>query len=900
MPEPQSRSIGAGRSGVVARVAAVAGLDRRRIDGRRILVAGLGADADLLGLVGLRLQRFLRLDDRQLQRPVLVVAGRVAVDHHGRARLHLALAQDLVGEGILDVALDRAAQRTGAHRGIPALLDEDVLGVLGQLQLEVVLGDLDANAVDHQVDDLLDLLLGELVEDDHLVDPVEELRSEDFFEVAHDPVFHVVVRHAGLVGDGEADRGVLRDLRGADVRGHDHDRVAEVDRASLGVGEPAVLEYLKEDVEDVRVGLLDLVEQQHRVGLAAHGLGQLTALVVADVSGWRADQAADRVLLHVLGHVDADHRLLVAEEELGERAGELGLADPGGAEEDERAGRALRVLQAGAGAADRLRDGGDRDLLADHALVEFLLHADQFLGLGLGELEDRDTGPHRDDVGDLFFADFRPVAVLALRPLVFELALAGRELALGVAQVGGLLELLRFDRALLLAPRRLDFLLEVAVDGRRAHRLDPHPRGGLIDQVDRLVGQEAVGDVAVGELGGGAQGLVGDRHPVVLFVALAQPFEDLDAVLDRGLVDFDLGEAALQGRVALEVFAVLVERRGADRLQLAAGEGRLQDRGGVDRALGGAGADQVVELVDEEDDVAALGDLFHHLLEALLELAAVLGAGDQRGQVEGVDLLVLEQLRHLAFVDTRREALDDGRLADAGLAEQHRVVLRAPREDLHDPLDLRFAADDRVELALLGELGQVAAELVEQFRRLLAALASAAAAGSGALAAAARAGEHPDHLVADLVRVGVEVEQDAGGDALVLTHEAEQDVLGADVVVAERERLAEGELEHLLGARGERDLAGGDLLAGADDADDLRAHSLGRDVERLEDAGCQALLLAEQPEQDVLGADVVVLERARLFLRQDDDLTGSLCESLEQNAFLTGSKLSLTVEVPLP
>ena len=50
---------------------------------------------------------------------------------------------------------------------------------------------------------------------------------------------------------------------------------------------------------------------------------------------------------------------------------------------------------------------------------------------------------------------------------------------------------------------------------------------------------------------------------------------------------------------------------------------------------------------------------------------------------------------------------------------------------------------------------------------------------------------------------------------------------------------------------------------------------------RLEDAGGQALLLAQQAEQDVLGADVVVLERARLLLGEDDHLAGSLCESLE-------------------
>ena len=41
---------------------------------------------------------------------------------------------------------------------------------------------------------------------------------------------------------------------------------------------------------------------------------------------------------------------------------------------------------------------------------------------------------------------------------------------------------------------------------------------------------------------------------------------------------------------------------------------------------------------------------------------------------------------------------------------------------------------------------------------------------------------------------------------------------------------------------------------------------------------------AQQPEQDVLGADVVVLERAGLVLREDHDLTRSLREALEHDA----------------
>src|SRR6185436_15722528 len=98
----------------------------------------------------------------------------------------------------------------------------------------------------------------------------------------------------------------------------------------------------------------------------------------------------------------------------------------------------------------------------------------------------------------------------------------------------------------------------------------------------------------------------------------------------------------------------------------------------------------------------------------------------------------------------------------AGLAHQDRVVLGPPREDLHHALDLGLAADDGVELALRRELGEVAPELVEQLGALLA-LGPAGA----LLAAAAGAREHPDHLVADLLRVSVEVEQDARRDALV-------------------------------------------------------------------------------------------------------------------------------------
>ena len=350
---------------------------------------------------------------------------------------------------------------------------------------------------------------------------------------------------------------------------------------------------------------------------------------------------------------------------------------------------------------------------------------------------------------------------------------------------------------------------------------------------------------------------------------------------DGRLGDLDRLEPALERGVLLEVLAVLVERGGTDGLQLAAGQHRLEDAGGVDGALGGARTDEGVDLVDEQDDVAAGADLLEHLLEALLEVAAVARAGDQGAEVERVDLLVLERLGHVAADDVLGEALDDGGLADAGLTDEDRVVLGAAAQHLHDPLDLVLASDDRVELALAGGLGEVAAELVEHGGRAGGVLAGRAG-GLGLLAL--EAADQLDDLLAHAVEVGAELDEHLGGDALALADEAEQDVLGADVVVAELQRLAQAQLEHLLGARGERDVAAGGLLALADDVLDLAADGFEGDVEALERLRSDALALVDEAEEDVLSADVVVAEHARFFLREHDDATSAIGEPFEHSS----------------
>ena len=77
------------------------------------------------------------------------------------------------------------------------------------------------------------------------------------------------------------------------------------------------------------------------------------------------------------------------------------------------------------------------------------------------------------------------------------------------------------------------------------------------------------------------------------------------------------------------MLAVLVKRGRTNALDLAASEWWLQNVCGVDRAFGGTRANKCVQLVNEEDRVARGAQLFEHLLQSLLKLAAVLCAGDE-------------------------------------------------------------------------------------------------------------------------------------------------------------------------------------------------------------------------------------------------------------------------------
>ena len=289
-----------------------------------------------------------------------------------------------------------------------------VLRRVGDDQGHRLRGQLLAHALELDLHDLADLGLGERLEDDGRVDPVQEFRPEEALHLVVDALLHVLVgglrlRVVALALRAEAERALALQHLLREVAGHDDDRVPEVDGPALGVGQAPFVEDLQQDVEDLGMGLLDLVEQDHAVAFAADRLGELATLFVPDVAGWRPDEARHVVPLHVVGHVDLHHVVDISEHELGERASKVGLAGAGRADEEERADRPARVLQPGAGAADGAADRLDGFVLSDDLRVQRLFHLEELLGLLLGEPADRDPGPHRDDLGDVLVGDLGPL-----------------------------------------------------------------------------------------------------------------------------------------------------------------------------------------------------------------------------------------------------------------------------------------------------------------------------------------------------------------------------------------------------------------------------------------------------------------------------------------------------------
>ena len=340
-------------------------------------------------------------------------------------------------------------------------------------------------------------------------------------------------------------------------------------------------------------------------------------------------------------------------------------------------------------------------------------------------------------------------------------------------------------------------------------------RTGLIYHINCLVWQLAIIDIFGRKLHRRLDRVLRVADLVELLEIGLQALHDLDRVRHGRLVHVDLLEAADQRPVLLEILAVFLVGGRTDAAQRALRQRRLEQVGGVHRAARGrARADHGMDLVDEEDRVLVRLDLLHHLLQSFLEIAAIARAGEQRAHVEGEHRRAGQHLGHLVLHDLARETLGDGGLADAGIADQQRIVLLAAAQHLDRALDLGLAADQRIDAAVARLAVEVDAISLEGGLLLLAVALSALLIPLAALVLFVRApgrlgfgeagalGDAVADVVDGVVARHVLLLQEIGGVALPLREDRDEHVGAGHFLAAGRLHVDHRALDNALEAGG--------------------------------------------------------------------------------------------------
>ena len=89
-------------------------------------------------------------------------------------------------------------------------------------------------------------------------------------------------------------------------------------------------------------------------------------------------------------------------------------------------------------------------------------------------------------------------------------------------------------------------------------------------QIDRLVRQETVSNISLGENNGLADDIVVHNDAVVVFIVFLDARDHLDGLRDRRLAYLDGLETSFKRGILLDILSVLVKGRRADNLHLAA------------------------------------------------------------------------------------------------------------------------------------------------------------------------------------------------------------------------------------------------------------------------------------------------------------------------------------------
>ena len=154
--------------------------------------------------------------------------------------------------------------------------------------------------------------------------------------------------------------------------------------------------------------------------------------------------------------------------------------------------------------------------------------------------------------------------------------------------------------------------------------MDASAGTSLIEDVNCLVWQEAVLNVAARKHNGSLDSSLGVVDVMVLLIAVLKSMNNRNGVVVVWLADVDRLETPLKCSVLLDMFAILFCRSCTNDLDFSTRQRWFQDGCGIDGAFCGTCANDGMNLIDEEDVILGFLQLSNNLLHAVLKLTAIL------------------------------------------------------------------------------------------------------------------------------------------------------------------------------------------------------------------------------------------------------------------------------------
>ena len=179
----------------------------------------------------------------------------------------------------------------------------------------------------NDVNNLFDVFLSQGIEYDSLIHSVEKLWPESLLQRTLDNTLQPAFIWRSLLKT----HSLALQFLSTQVTCHYHYCILKINGPPVTIGESTIFKNLKKDIKYIRMGLLNLIKKDYPIGPTSHCLSKLSALLIPDVA-WRCtDEARDSVFLHVLRHIQPNHRRFIVEQELRQSPCQLGFPYAGGA-----------------------------------------------------------------------------------------------------------------------------------------------------------------------------------------------------------------------------------------------------------------------------------------------------------------------------------------------------------------------------------------------------------------------------------------------------------------------------------------------------------------------------------------------------------------------------------------